>query len=149
MKLLGLSRADCARADDDHGSDEDGDPGSLVAHDVRGKKTVKPDTTDTSVVSALRRTYASASWGFSSAPFVVTTVLDGVDHAMTANSPFIEGRVSSRKSERGDVWLHMDPARSGLIPALQAGQCDAIISGLYDKPARRESTRTPTPTIRG
>jgi len=26
----------------------------------------------------------------------------------------------------------------GLIPALQAGQCDAIISGLFDKPARRE-----------
>ena len=25
----------------------------------------------------------------------------------------------------------------GLIPALQAGQCDAIISSLYDKPARR------------
>jgi polar amino acid transport system substrate-binding protein len=26
----------------------------------------------------------------------------------------------------------------GLVPALQAGQCDAIISSLYDKPARRE-----------
>lgn len=26
----------------------------------------------------------------------------------------------------------------GLIPAIQAGQCDAIISGLFDKPARRE-----------
>jgi polar amino acid transport system substrate-binding protein len=26
----------------------------------------------------------------------------------------------------------------GLIPALQAGQCDAIISSLYDKPGRRE-----------
>lgn len=39
-------------------------------------------------------------------------------HAMTANAPFIEGRVSERKSERGDVWLHMDPARSGLIPPL-------------------------------
>ncbi len=26
----------------------------------------------------------------------------------------------------------------GLIPAVQAGQCDAIISGLFDKPARRE-----------
>jgi polar amino acid transport system substrate-binding protein len=26
----------------------------------------------------------------------------------------------------------------GLIPALQAGQCDAIISSLYDKPTRRE-----------
>jgi glutamate--cysteine ligase len=39
-------------------------------------------------------------------------------HAMTANSPFIEGKVSDKKSERGDVWLHMDPSRSGLIPAL-------------------------------
>ena len=29
-------------------------------------------------------------------------------------------------------------AFSGLIPALQAGQCDAILSGLFDKPARRE-----------
>jgi polar amino acid transport system substrate-binding protein len=26
----------------------------------------------------------------------------------------------------------------GLIPTVQAGQCDAIISGLFDKPARRE-----------
>jgi glutamate--cysteine ligase len=39
-------------------------------------------------------------------------------HAMTANSPFIEGKVSKRKSERGDVWLHMDPSRSGLVPAI-------------------------------
>lgn len=39
-------------------------------------------------------------------------------HAMTANSPFIEGKVSDKKSERGDVWLHMDPSRSGLIPAM-------------------------------
>jgi polar amino acid transport system substrate-binding protein len=33
---------------------------------------------------------------------------------------------------------HKNIAFDGLIPALQAGQCDAIISGLYDKPARRE-----------
>jgi glutamate--cysteine ligase len=39
-------------------------------------------------------------------------------HAMTANAPFIEGRVSERRSERGDVWLHMDPSRSGLVPPL-------------------------------
>lgn len=39
-------------------------------------------------------------------------------HAMTANSPFIEGRISWRKSERGDVWLHMDPSRSGLVAVL-------------------------------
>jgi glutamate--cysteine ligase len=37
---------------------------------------------------------------------------------MTANSPVIEGRVSERKSERGDVWLHMDPSRSGLIRSM-------------------------------
>lgn len=44
--------------------------------------------------------------------------LGPIVHAMTANAPFIEGRVSQRKSERGDVWLHMDPARSGLISKL-------------------------------
>lgn len=33
---------------------------------------------------------------------------------------------------------HVNIAFDGLIPALQAGQCDAIISGLYDKPERRE-----------
>jgi glutamate--cysteine ligase len=38
--------------------------------------------------------------------------------AMTANAPFIEGRVSQLKSERLDVWLHMDPSRSGLIERL-------------------------------
>src|SRR4051794_5352502 len=31
---------------------------------------------------------------------------------------------------------HKNIAFDGLIPGLQAGQCDAIISGLYDKPAR-------------
>ena len=33
---------------------------------------------------------------------------------------------------------HKDIAFDGLIPALQAGQCDAIISGLANRPARRE-----------
>lgn len=37
---------------------------------------------------------------------------------MTLNAPFIEGRVSHRKSERQDVWLNMDPRRSGLIEEL-------------------------------
>lgn len=41
--------------------------------------------------------------------------LSPIVHAMTACAPFIEGRVSQRKSERGDVWLHMDPSRSGLV----------------------------------
>lgn len=51
---------------------------------------------------------------------VVLLKLSPLIHAMTANSPFIEGRVSSRKSERGDVWLHMDPSRSGLIAAVSS-----------------------------
>ena len=38
--------------------------------------------------------------------------------AMFANAPFREGRVSELKSERLDVWLNMDPQRSGLIPSL-------------------------------
>ncbi len=38
--------------------------------------------------------------------------------AMTVNAPFIEGRRSERLSERQDVWLHMDPRRSGLLLAL-------------------------------
>ena len=38
--------------------------------------------------------------------------------AMTANSPFYEGRLAERRSMRGQVWLRMDPERSGLIPAL-------------------------------
>ncbi len=40
--------------------------------------------------------------------------------------------------EMGVTSDHKNIAFDGLIPALQAGQCDAIISGLYDKPARRE-----------
>ncbi|MEZ4223606.1 MAG: glutamate-cysteine ligase family protein [Polyangiaceae bacterium] len=39
-------------------------------------------------------------------------------NAMTANSPFLEGRISGKKSLRGEVWLDMDPARSGLLPEL-------------------------------
>lgn len=39
-------------------------------------------------------------------------------HAMLANSPFKEGRLAGTKSVRGEVWLNMDPARSGLIPSL-------------------------------
>jgi glutamate--cysteine ligase len=36
-------------------------------------------------------------------------------NALTANSPFLEGARSDKKSLRGNVWLHMDPARSGLV----------------------------------
>ncbi len=50
---------------------------------------------------------------------VVTLLkLTPVIAAMTLNAPFIEGRVSERKSERQDVWLNMDPSRSGLIEEL-------------------------------
>jgi glutamate--cysteine ligase len=49
---------------------------------------------------------------------VVITKLAPVFQAMTANAPFAEGRVSALKSERLDVWLNMDPSRSGLIAQL-------------------------------
>jgi glutamate--cysteine ligase len=39
-------------------------------------------------------------------------------HAMLANSPFKEGKLVATKSVRGEVWLNMDPSRSGLIPSL-------------------------------
>lgn len=38
--------------------------------------------------------------------------------AMTLNAPLYEGRPSGRLSERLDVWLHMDPKRSGLLREL-------------------------------
>jgi glutamate--cysteine ligase len=49
---------------------------------------------------------------------VVCLRLSPLIHALSANAPFAERRVSGFKSLRGDVWLHMDPSRSGLIPAL-------------------------------
>ena len=48
----------------------------------------------------------------------VIVKLAPVYQAMCANAPFIEGRVSTLKSERLDVWLHMDPSRSGLLQRL-------------------------------
>lgn len=48
----------------------------------------------------------------------VSLVLAPLLNAMTANSPFYEGKLSGKKSLRGEVWLDMDPDRSGLIPAL-------------------------------
>lgn len=47
-------------------------------------------------------------------------------HAMFANSPFKEGAPSGRLSERGDVWLHMDPSRSGLIEPLWRKPLDEL-----------------------
>jgi glutamate--cysteine ligase len=47
-------------------------------------------------------------------------------HALSANAPFKEGRPSGRLSERGDVWLHMDPSRSGLIRPLWQKPVDQL-----------------------
>jgi glutamate--cysteine ligase len=44
--------------------------------------------------------------------------LSPIVHAMTAHAPIKESKISSCASLRGDVWLRMDPARSGLIEAL-------------------------------
>ncbi len=44
--------------------------------------------------------------------------LTPIIQALTLNSPFIEGRRSNRLSERLDVWMNMDPTRSGLMTAL-------------------------------
>ncbi len=49
---------------------------------------------------------------------VVCLKLAPLVNALGANSPFEEGKLSGFKSRRGNVWLNMDPDRSGLIPAL-------------------------------
>lgn len=48
----------------------------------------------------------------------VCLVLAPLINAMTANSPFKEGKLAGKKSVRGEVWLDMDPSRSGLIAPL-------------------------------
>lgn len=51
-------------------------------------------------------------------------------HALFANAPFREGGPTDFASLRGDVWLRMDPARSGLIPPVldnpRAGYADYV-----------------------
>jgi glutamate--cysteine ligase len=49
---------------------------------------------------------------------VVSLKLSPLVHAMTAHAPFSERRRTSHQSLRGEVWLHMDPHRSGLIERL-------------------------------
>jgi glutamate--cysteine ligase len=46
----------------------------------------------------------------------VSLALQPIVTAMFANSPCYEGQLSSRLTERADVWLHMDPDRTGLLP---------------------------------
>jgi len=38
--------------------------------------------------------------------------------AMFANSPFYEGALTGKRSERAEVWLAVDPDRQGLLPAM-------------------------------
>lgn len=49
---------------------------------------------------------------------VVSLRLSPILHALFANAPFKESREAERLSERGNVWLHMDASRSGLIPSM-------------------------------
>jgi glutamate--cysteine ligase len=46
----------------------------------------------------------------------VSLALQPIVTAMFANSPCYENHLGSRLSERADVWLHMDPDRTGLLP---------------------------------
>lgn len=41
--------------------------------------------------------------------------------AMFANSPIVEGALTGERSHRAEVWLNMDPDRSGLLPTLWKG----------------------------
>ncbi|MEP7050112.1 MAG: glutamate-cysteine ligase family protein [Pseudomonadota bacterium] len=71
----------------------------------------------------LRTATVQANFDFSSEAdalrkLVVCLKLAPLVNALGANSPFAEGKPSGFKSRRGNVWLNMDPARSGLIPAL-------------------------------
>jgi glutamate--cysteine ligase len=46
----------------------------------------------------------------------VGLALQPIATALFAHSPFREGKPSGLVSERADVWLHMDPDRSGILP---------------------------------
>lgn len=77
-----------------------------AAHDMmRRTATVQANFDFSSEEDALRK-------------LMVALRLSPLIHALTANAPFSERRVSPFRSVRGDVWLHMDPTRSGLIAPL-------------------------------
>ncbi len=42
--------------------------------------------------------------------------LSPIVSAMFANSPLVEGKITGLRSRRAQVWIHMDPDRSGLLP---------------------------------
>jgi glutamate--cysteine ligase len=55
--------------------------------------------------------------------------LSPVTTAMFANSPFLEGAAYGGRSYRAEVWLDVDPDRSGLLPTLwkdDAGYADYV-----------------------
>jgi glutamate--cysteine ligase len=72
----------------------------------------------------MRRTATvQANYDFSSEAdamqkLVLSLKLSPLIHAILANAPFKEGKLTGSKSVRGEVWLNMDPSRSGLIPSL-------------------------------
>ena len=77
-----------------------------AAHDMmRRTATVQANFDYASEEDALRK-------------LTVTLRLSPLVHALSANAPFSERRRASVKSLRGEVWMHMDPARSGLVPPL-------------------------------
>jgi glutamate--cysteine ligase len=77
-----------------------------AAHDMmRRTATVQANFDFSSEEDALRK-------------LMVSLRLSPLIHALTAYAPFTERRVSPLKSLRGEVWLNMDPARSGLIHPL-------------------------------
>ena len=77
-----------------------------AAHDMmRRTATVQANFDFSSEEDALRK-------------LMVCLRLSPLIHALSANAPFAERRVSPLKSLRGEVWLAMDPARSGLIAPL-------------------------------
>lgn len=81
-----------------------------AAHDMmRRTATVQANYDFSSEADAMKKVVASLK-------------LSPIIHAMLANSPFKEGKVADTKSVRGEVWLNMDPSRSGLIPSLWKAQ---------------------------
>lgn len=46
----------------------------------------------------------------------ISLALSPVITAMFANSPLVEGKLTGERTHRGEVWVHMDPDRSGLLP---------------------------------
>ncbi len=59
----------------------------------------------------------------------------GTDNLPTGSDILLGGAIAA-KLGLDPVW--QNTAFDGLIPALQAGHCDAIMSQLFDKPKRRE-----------